>query len=84
VESIKIDARQVILRLPETPADKEICRFSTGLLEQITLLSGGLEAFVIHTKCQCRGDEACEFQVSWTTEDSLLQDLHSGGTTIVG
>ncbi len=84
VESIKIDERTVILRLPETPADKEICRFSTGLLEQITLLSGGLEAFVIHTKCQCRGDAACEFQVTWTTTDSVPTEQTTGDATIVG
>jgi diguanylate cyclase (GGDEF)-like protein len=48
------------------PRDPAICAFVEGWLEQVVLLSGGLGARVVHTRCVSLQDEACEFATRWT------------------
>lgn len=60
------------IRYSDYPELEDIwCRASTGYFKgAIEFLTGG-PATVRETKCQCRGDEACLFQMNWMGTGSI-------------
>jgi diguanylate cyclase (GGDEF)-like protein len=47
-----------------------MCDFRVGLLSQTTALFGLPPARVEETKCRLRGDELCEYEVTWSADDA--------------
>jgi diguanylate cyclase (GGDEF)-like protein len=47
----------------------EYCEFTTGLLAVIPMVFGLPAGEVIEEECQCRGDPACLFRLSWESAD---------------
>lgn len=55
-----------VVRLTGTPRNPELCAWTSGMLEQVVVLSGGRDPLVTHDTCEALGADACEFQVRWT------------------
>jgi predicted hydrocarbon binding protein len=45
----------------------DVCALVEAELERIVELTGAKEVAVSHVTCACRGDERCEFKLSWSS-----------------
>ena len=55
---------------PGYDSHRLMCDFRIGLLSQTTALFGLPPARVEETTCRIRGDERCEYEVTWNAEDA--------------
>lgn len=69
ISAMPVDANQVVVRLADPLADLALCAFTSGLLEQLVVLSGGKGANVDHEECVVTGGDACMFRVGWQRMD---------------
>ncbi|MDX2088175.1 MAG: diguanylate cyclase [Kofleriaceae bacterium] len=69
ISAMPVDANQVVVRLADPLADLALCAFTSGLLEQLVVLSGGKGANVDHEECVVTGGDACMFRVGWQRTD---------------
>ncbi|MEP6860654.1 MAG: diguanylate cyclase [Deltaproteobacteria bacterium] len=53
------------VRITGTSRNAELCTWTSGLLEQLVVLSGGRNVIVDHDSCEALGDQACVFRVRW-------------------
>jgi diguanylate cyclase (GGDEF)-like protein len=51
----------------------EFCVFVAFQYSLIPRYFGLASAAVVETECQCRGDDACLFEISWSTEDPSVE-----------
>jgi diguanylate cyclase (GGDEF)-like protein len=65
VSSMPIHATETVVRMTGTPRNPELCMWTTGMLEQLVILSGGRGVAVDHEACEARDDDACLFRVMW-------------------
>ncbi|HEY0477484.1 MAG TPA: diguanylate cyclase [Kofleriaceae bacterium] len=65
VSSMPIHANETVIRITGTPRNPELCVWTTGMLEQLVVLSGGRGVAVDHEACEARDDDACLFRVMW-------------------
>ncbi len=65
VSSMPIHANETVVRITGTPRNPELCMWTTGMLEQLVVLSGGRGVAVDHEACEARDDDACLFRVMW-------------------
>jgi predicted hydrocarbon binding protein len=63
-----VGASEVVIRLGDPLGEEELCGWTSGMLEQLVLLSGGKKAAVEHHACESRGDRECLFRVTWSGE----------------
>jgi eukaryotic-like serine/threonine-protein kinase len=70
VSSMPIHASETVVRMTGSPRNPELCEWTTGLLEQLVVLSGGRGIAVDHEACEARGDDACLFRVMWNRPES--------------
>jgi len=65
VSSMPIHGSETVVRMTGTPRNPELCVWTTGMLEQLVILSGGRGVAVDHEACEARNDDACLFRVMW-------------------
>jgi diguanylate cyclase (GGDEF)-like protein len=65
VASMPVRAAETVVRIDHTPKDADLCAWTSGMLEQLVVLSGGKTPVVDHEACEARGDEACLYRVMW-------------------
>jgi diguanylate cyclase (GGDEF)-like protein len=65
VSSMPIHATETVVRITGTPKNPELCVWTSGMLEQLVILSGGRGVAVDHEACEARDDDACLFRVMW-------------------
>ena len=65
VSSMPIHANETVVRITGTPRNPELCMWTTGMLEQLVVLSGGRGVAVDHEACEARDDDACLYRVMW-------------------
>jgi predicted hydrocarbon binding protein len=66
VEYEKTGENSCRLALTECPCYSRVfCHSQAGYYEMATLLQGGKKPRVNELECQCRGDPACIFDISW-------------------
>jgi len=65
VSSMPIHVNETVVRITGTPRNPELCMWTTGMLEQLVVLSGGRGVAVDHEACEARDDDACLFRVMW-------------------
>jgi diguanylate cyclase (GGDEF)-like protein len=65
VSSMPVNATENVVRITEPIADPDLCAWTSGLLEQLVVLSGGRDPIVDHEACVTRGDPACLYRVTW-------------------
>lgn len=70
VSSMPIHATETVVRITATLRQPELCAWTTGLLEQLAILSGGRGVAVDHEACEARDDDACLYRVMWGRPDS--------------
>jgi predicted hydrocarbon binding protein len=64
-----VHANEMVVRLVETPREPELCVWTSGLLEQLVVLSGGRGPSIDHEACEARGDDACLFRIIWERQE---------------
>ena len=69
ISAMPVDSNQVVVRLGDPVADPVLCAWTSGLLEQLVVLSGGKGANVDHEECVVLGGDACMFRVGWQRMD---------------
>jgi diguanylate cyclase (GGDEF)-like protein len=65
VSSMPIHGAETVVRITGTPRSPELCIWTSGMLEQLVVLSGSRGVAVDHEACESRGDDACLFRVMW-------------------
>ncbi|MGE3546129.1 MAG: protein kinase [Kofleriaceae bacterium] len=65
--SMPVDATEMVVRLADTIREPVLCEWTSGMLEQLVVLSGGREVSIIHDACEAHGEAACLFRVTWAT-----------------
>jgi diguanylate cyclase (GGDEF)-like protein len=65
VSSMPIHATETVVRITATLRNPELCAWTTGLLEQLAILSGGRGVAVDHEACEARDHDACLYRVMW-------------------
>ena len=58
------DGRAAV-RLSDYPSEEAHCARLTGWMEGLGLMTGVRNTRVVHRRCMTRGDEACEWLVTW-------------------
>lgn len=53
------------IRLLDFPSERAGCARVTGWIERMAQLTGVKEVKIEHTRCYARGDQACEWNLSW-------------------
>jgi len=69
VSSMPIHPNETVVRMTGTPRNAELCNWTSGMLEQLVVLSGGRGIAVDHEACEARNDSACLFRVMWNRPD---------------
>ncbi|HEY0189708.1 MAG TPA: diguanylate cyclase [Kofleriaceae bacterium] len=70
VSSMPIHASETVVRITGTPKNADLCAWTSGMLDQLVVLSGGRGAVAIdHEACEARGDDACIFRAMWNRPD---------------
>ncbi len=65
VSSMPVQPTEHVVRLVSHVRDPLMCAWTSGLLEQVVVLSGAASATSVHDACQSDGAEACLFRVRW-------------------
>jgi hypothetical protein len=65
MEAVEKDKNGAIIRLIDYPSEVVMCERIYGWLERMNQLTGVKNTKVIHSKCYTRGNEYCEWEVSW-------------------
>jgi tRNA A-37 threonylcarbamoyl transferase component Bud32 len=65
ISSMPIHAAETVVRMTGTPRNPELCVWTSGMLEQLVILSGGRGVAIDHEACEARDDVACLFRVMW-------------------
>ncbi|HEY6037730.1 MAG TPA: hypothetical protein VIV58_25790, partial [Kofleriaceae bacterium] len=65
VSSMPVRSAETVVQIAGTPGDPELCAWTSGMLEQLVVLSGGRSPIVDHEGCETRGDHACLYRVTW-------------------
>ena len=65
VSSMPIHASETVVRITGTPRNPDLCVWTSGMLEQLVILSGGRGVAVDHEACEARDDDSCLFRVMW-------------------
>jgi diguanylate cyclase (GGDEF)-like protein len=69
ISSMPVHANEMVVRITETPREPELCVWTSGMLEQLVILSGGRGPSVDHEACEARGDDACLFRIIWERQE---------------
>ncbi len=65
VLAMPVSTTESTVRIMGTPRNAELCAWSSGMLEQLVVLSGGCNVTVEHDACEALGATACLFRVRW-------------------
>jgi len=65
VSSMPVRPAETVVQIASTPKDPDLCAWTSGMLEQLVVLSGGKTPIVSHEGCEARGDDACLYRVTW-------------------
>ncbi len=65
VVSMPVAPTESHVRMTGTPRNADLCAWSSGMLEQLVVLSGGRNVTVEHDACEALGADACWFRVRW-------------------
>ena len=65
ISSMAVLATESMVRMTGTPRNPDLCAWTSGMLEQLVVLSGGRDPQVEHDACEALGAEACRFRVRW-------------------
>jgi len=61
--------------LPETPAIRETCEWTRGLIAVAPFVLGLPTADVKETLCEVNGDKCCQYEVIWTNRKNIFATL---------
>ena len=65
VSCMPVHATEMVVRIADTPRHPDLCAWTSGMLEQLIVLSGAKAPTLDHEACEARGDEACLYRVIW-------------------
>jgi serine/threonine-protein kinase len=65
LSSMPVSTVETVVRITNTARDHHLCAWTSGMLEQLVILSGGRSAISDHEACEARGDDACLYRVTW-------------------
>jgi serine/threonine-protein kinase len=65
VSALPVTHGETIVRIAETLRARSLCAWTSELLENLVMLSGGHKTTVQHEACELDGADACMFRVSW-------------------
>jgi hypothetical protein len=65
VSCMPVSSGEMVIRIAETPRDHDLCAWTSGMLGQLVVLSGGRTPNVDHEACEARGDRFCLYRVMW-------------------
>ncbi len=65
IVSAPVYSTESIISMTGTLRNSELCQWSSGLLEQLVVLSGGRSPRVVHDSCEALGHADCKFHVRW-------------------
>ncbi|MCW5807546.1 MAG: hypothetical protein KIT31_34635, partial [Deltaproteobacteria bacterium] len=65
ISSMPVLANEVVVRLVDTLRAAPLCEWTSGMIEQVLVLSGAATPVIDHAQCEARGDAACVFRVTW-------------------
>jgi diguanylate cyclase (GGDEF)-like protein len=65
ISSMPVQPTEHVVRLSSMLRDPLMCAWTSGLLEQLVVLSGAKQTTVVHDLCAADGAEACMFRVRW-------------------
>jgi uncharacterized protein (TIGR02265 family) len=65
VSSMPVRTAETVIQIANTPKDPDLCAWTSGMLEQLVVLSGGRSPIIDHEGCEARGDDACLYRVTW-------------------
>jgi serine/threonine-protein kinase len=65
VSCMPVSSGEMVIRIAETPRDHDLCAWTSGMLGQLVVLSGGRTPNVDHEACEARGDRVCLYRVMW-------------------
>jgi serine/threonine protein kinase len=65
VSSMPIHASETVVRITGTPRNPDLCVWTSGMLDQLVVLSGARGVAVDHEACEARDDDACLYRVMW-------------------
>ena len=69
ISSMPIHGTETVVRVTGTPRNPDLCVWTSGMLEQLVILSGGRGVAVDHEACEARDDDGCLFRVMWGRPD---------------
>jgi diguanylate cyclase (GGDEF)-like protein len=65
VSCMPVKATETVVRISGTTRDPMLCVWTSGMLEQLVILSGARTPVVDHHACEVEGSDACLFRVTW-------------------
>ena len=69
ISCMPINVTEAVVRLSDKPAAAAaLCAWTTGMLEQLVVLSGARRSSVEHYACELEGSPECLFRVRWDQE----------------
>ncbi len=68
ISCMPIGVTEAVVRLTDTPEARELCAWTTCMIEQLVVLSGARRASVEHYACERDGAPECLFRVRWEQE----------------
>ncbi|NPA95743.1 MAG: response regulator [Thermodesulfobacteria bacterium] len=78
IEIVKIEKGRAILRLywrKNIKLSRDVCLYNQGIYSAIPTTWGGTLCKVTETKCYFKGDDYCEYHLSWKPQPLLKQKL---------
>ncbi len=68
ISCMPIGGTEAVVKLVDKPAARELCAWTTGMLEQLVVLSGARRTSVDHYACEHDGAAECLFRIRWEQE----------------
>jgi predicted hydrocarbon binding protein len=68
--SMPVSTVETVVRIANTPRNHHLCAWTSGMLEQLVVLSGARSATADHESCEARGDDACLYRVTWDRSEA--------------
>lgn len=65
ISSMPVQPTEHVVRLGSMLRDPLLCAWTSGMLEQLVILSGAKTTTIAHDACQATGHEACLFRITW-------------------
>jgi hypothetical protein len=65
VSAVPVSSSETVVRIGDSLKVRQMCEWTSELLETLVVLSGGRNVASSHETCECDGADACTFRVTW-------------------